>query len=137
MVVALALVISVSAWAVDTHCDVCGMSIPDHARNHLVLKAADPAAKELHVCSVPCARKARKHDQSLSRIDIADFNHPESFLSGERAFVLIQSRKVKADLGELTMPPYVVGFGTKKEAEAAQAKYGDGTVVEGIEGALK
>jgi len=118
-------------------CDICGMTIPDRARNHVTLTSAESEAKQLHVCSLSCVKKARKHDPKLSKAEIADFHHPETMLSGDRAFFLIQSQKIKADMGEMAMSPYVAGFKTKKEAEAAKAKYGDGVVVQGTENAFK
>lgn len=131
------LTLAVSAWAAEIHCDICGMTIPERARNHVVLKSAEPNAKVMHLCSLSCVRKARKHDPKLSKAEIADFNRPEAMLPGDKAFFLIQSQKIKADMGEMAMAPYVVGFRTKQEAEAAKAKYGDGIVVEGAENAFK
>ncbi|MGK5086970.1 nitrous oxide reductase accessory protein NosL [Bdellovibrionota bacterium FG-2] len=129
--------LSIAVWASDNHCDVCGMIIPEHAKNHIVLHGSDSSAKGYHICSASCARKIRKNDPKLSKSEVADFNHPDSFLSGNKAFFLIQSQNIKSDMGEMAMPPLIAGFQTKKEAEAARTKYGDGVVVEGFENALK
>lgn len=131
----VSVLFAVSAWAADTRCDICGMAIPDHARNHLILKSTH--AKEFHTCSLSCVRKAKRHDPTLSQAEVVDFNHPEKWLSGEKAFFLIQSEKIKVDLGEMAMPPYIAAFRTQKEAEAARVKYGEGRVVQGLENALK
>ena len=37
----------------------------------------------------------------------------------------------------MAMPPIAAAFATKKEADVAQKKYGDGTVVLGLENALQ
>ena len=137
MLVALLLAIASAASAAEIHCDICGMTIPDHAKNHLLLKTGAADAKQLHVCSLSCVRKARKHDSTLTQSAIADFNHSDSMLPGEKAFVLIQSQKIRADMGEMAMPPFAAGFRTRREAEAAREKYGDGAVVEGLENAFK
>lgn len=133
----LAGLIAVAVHAAETNCDICGMKIPGRARNHMVLMKSEPGEKSLHVCSLGCARKARKHDPKFTRAEIADFHRPESMLAGDKAYLLIRSEKIKADMGEMAMAPYVAGFRTKKEAEAARAKYGDGVVVEGVENLFK
>lgn len=127
---------SISAIAQDLHCDICGMKIAANSKNHLVLQGG-AGSKEYHLCSVSCVRKARKYDPKLSEIKIVDFNRPETFIEGKKAFFLIESQKIKTELGEMAMPPFVVGFRSKNEAEVVQAKYGDGWVVEGVENAIK
>lgn len=133
----LAGLFAVGVHAAETNCDICGMKIPDRAKNLMVLMKNEPGAKPLHVCSLGCARKARKHDSTFIRAEIADFNRPESMLAGDKAYFLIQSAKIQSDMGEMAMAPYVAGFKTRKEAETAKAKYGDGLVVEGLENVLK
>ncbi|MCM2279876.1 MAG: nitrous oxide reductase accessory protein NosL [Oligoflexia bacterium] len=131
------LMLSSVALAAQLHCDVCGMTIPEKARHYIMLKAPAGAPKPLHVCSASCLKKAKKGEPKYTQADFADFNHPEKFVSGDKAFFLIKSSKIKADLGEMAMPPYIGAFSTKAEAEAAKAKYGDGEVVQGLESALK
>lgn len=122
--------------AADLSCGVCGMSIPAGAKNHIVLKSSQ-AKTTLHVCSPTCARKAKKHDSTLAEAEVADFNHPGTSLPGSKAFFLIKSDKIKGDMGEMAMAPYAAAFATQEEALAAQKKYGDGKVVQGLEAALK
>lgn len=135
------VIAGLSQWviaATEMHCDICGMIIPDKAKNHIVLKKEnDKNAKVYHVCSKICLVTAKKNNPDHKKIEMVDFNHPEKFINGEKAFVLKGSEKIKADIGEMAMAPYLGAFSTKKEAEAAQKKYGDGHVVEGVENALK
>lgn len=125
------------SWGADIKCDVCHMTIPQNARHHIILKNDNPAKTPLHICSLSCVLKARKFDSKYSKIDIADFNHPEKFLNGETAFFLIKSSKIKSDLGEMAMPPYLAAFATKEEAKSVHTKYGDGEVTQGFESVLK
>lgn len=126
------------AFAAQTrNCDVCGMIIPEKARNHVVLKNEDSNKKSLHVCSFGCVQKGQKYDSKYKIIEVANFNQPDQFLDADQAFFLIKSKKIKPDLGNFVMPPYFGAFKTQKEAEAAKEKYGDGAVVEGIENAMK
>lgn len=129
---------NILALASDTHCEVCHMLIPQNARSHVVLATGksheDP---HLHVCSVSCVAKAKKNGFKYTRVEIIDFNHPEKFLDGHKAFFIVNSKKIKADMGDMAMPPYFAAFATKKEAEAAQKKYGDGALAQGFEEALK
>ncbi len=131
------LSLSISALAADLHCSICSMKIPQSSKNHLVLKNLDPKKPSLHACSLSCATKARKYDPKYAQIEVSNFNHPDEFLSGEKAFFLMKSEKIQADLGPMAMLPYFGAFSTKAEAEAAQKKYGDGVIVQGFEGALK
>ncbi len=133
----VALGLSFSTWAADFKCSVCSMKIPEHAKNHILLRNQDPHLSPLHVCSIFCAKKAKKYDPKYSKAEVTDFNHPDKTLSAEKAFFLKKSEKIKADLGELAMSPYWGAFSTKAEAQAAQKKYGDGEVVLGFEEALK
>ena len=73
-------------------CDVCGMPIGLHGRNHIVLLETS-GKKTLHVCSPICARKIRKYDATYSKVEVTDFNHPENKLQGNKAYFLIQSSK--------------------------------------------
>lgn len=128
------------AFAAQTrNCDVCGMIIPEKAKNHIILKNEDSNKKSLHVCSFGCVRKGQKYDSKYTRIEVANFNQPDQFLASDKAFFLIKikSEKIKSDLGNFVMPPYFGAFKTQKETEAAKEKYGDGAVVEGIENAMK
>ncbi|MBI2608767.1 MAG: hypothetical protein HYW47_04110 [Deltaproteobacteria bacterium] len=131
------MLLSLSIWAVDIDCDVCGMVIKDKAPNHFILKKAVASEKALNACSIPCVKKAKKSSAQYTKIEVPDFNHPGKFLDGEKAFFLIKSKNVKKDLGDMVMPPHVVAFTTKEEALASQKKYGDGEVVQGLEKALK
>lgn len=123
--------------AADVDCDVCGMKIEQKGRNHILLKNEVATQKTLHVCSIPCLQKARKHDSKYTKMEMVDFNNSEKWISGEKAFFLIKSKKIKVALGEMVMPPYIGAFATKKEANTALQKYNDGTLVQGFENALK
>ena len=90
-----------------------------------------------HVCSLSCTKKTLKHDSSYNEIEVPDFNHPEKNLPGESAFFLIKSERIRNDLGDKVMGPYFGAFSTQVEADAAQKKYGDGTVVKGMQDAIK
>ena len=125
---------SVLAVATNFTCDVCGMTVPN--RTEIVLKDPTPGAKALHVCSLSCFRKARKLKEYFSA-DVANFNHPDKLLPADNAYFLIKSEKIKPDLGELAMPPYFGAFATKKDADAAQVRYGYGQVVQGLNEAIK
>lgn len=129
--------LSLLAWAGEQICQVCNMKIPEGSRHHIILKSEIPAKAPLHVCSISCVLKARKHDPKYVKVEVADFNHPEKFLRGEKAFVLIKTDKIKEDLDSMAMPPYFAAFPTKADAEKAKAKYGEGSIVEGFENALK
>jgi len=132
-----ALYLSVSFAAADINCDVCGMKIEQRGRNHMLLKHVQTDKKTLNVCSIPCLLKARKHDSQYTKVEIINFNNPEKFLAGDKAFFLVKSKKIKAALGDMVMPPHVVALSTKKEADAVLKKYPDGTIVQGFENALK
>ena len=124
------------AGAGELHCGVCGMTLPENAKNHIILKSKGKK-EPLHVCSPSCAHKAKKYDPSLTEADVVDFDHPGKSLDGNKAFFLIKSEKIKTDMGEMAMAPYAAAFGTKEEALAAQKKYGDGKVVQGLKEAFK
>ncbi len=126
-----------SSWAAELKCDVCGMPIHDHGRNHVVLSGDSSDLKPMHVCSPACAKKVRKHDAKYSKAEVTDFNHPDKTIPGDKAYFLIQSSKIKSDMGADVMAPFAAAFATKEEAEAAKAKYGDGVVVQGAENAFK
>ena len=118
-------------------CAVCGMNLEEHARNHIQLSRKSDSQQRMHVCSLACAKKALKHDAGYDVVEVQDFNHPEKTLSGDSAFFLIKSEKIRSDLGDMVMSPYFGAYASKAEADNAQKKYGDGTVVEGIKNALK
>ncbi len=124
--------LSLSSWAKGIDCNICGMLIEDNAPNHFILTEKEP----VHACSIPCVNKAKK-GVPTAKIQISDFNHREKLLDGSRSFFLIGSKNIKKDMGDMVMPPYVAAFSTKVEAVAAQKKYGDGRVVEGIDAVLK
>lgn len=125
------------AVAAGMSCAVCGMDLTEQARNHILLSGKSATKSPLHTCSLACTKKALKNDAGLDVIEVRDFNHPEKTVSGDLAFFLIKSEKIKSDLGDMVMGPYFAAFSTKAEAEAAQKKYGDGTVVLGIKNAIK
>ncbi|MBI2521874.1 MAG: hypothetical protein HYV97_15770 [Bdellovibrio sp.] len=130
-------VIACSAMAAGRVCSVCGMPLAEHAKNLFVLQT-EPAAKEpLHVCAISCLKKAVKHDPRYKKIEVADFNHPEKLLAGDKAFFLLKSTKIKADIGENVMAPYFGAFATEAEALEAQKKYGEGVILQGVENAIK
>lgn len=129
----LAFLITTSVIAADLKCGICGMKIPENAKNHIILKHD---SQTLHICSPVCALKAKKYDSKFTQADIADFNHPEHMLSGTKVSCLVKSEKIKEDIGSLAMAPHLACFVSKNEAEVAQKKYGDGTVIEGFENAL-
>ena len=79
----------------------------------------------------------RKYDSSYSQVQVIDFNHPDKIIQGDKAYFLIQSSKIRPDMGENVMAPYAGAFGSKEEADAAQKKYGDGVVVKGADNAFK
>lgn len=125
------------AWAGEFKCQVCNMRIPEGSRHHIVLKHEVSAKEPLHVCSLSCVFKARKHDPKYAKVEVADFAHPEKFIAGEKAFMLIKTGKIKDDLDSMVMPPYFAAFPTRADAEKAKARYGEGIIVEGFENALK
>ena len=125
------------SWAIDTNCSVCGMTISEDSRNHILLKKEASEPTPLHICSASCAHKAKKHDPKLTQSQVSDFNHPDRFIPGDQAFFLIKSDKIKADLGPRAMPPYFGAFATKAEADVAQKKYGDGEIVQGFDNVVK
>lgn len=126
----------IAAQAAELKCDVCGMQISEHGRNHVILKSIS-GKKSQHVCSPICARKLRKYDADYAKAEVTDFNHTEKMLQGDKAYFLIQSSKIKSDMGENVMAPYAAAFSTKEEADVAQKKYGDGVVVKGADNAFK
>lgn len=126
-----------AAFAKTLTCDVCGMYVAEHARNHVAFHTSSTADKAMHVCSPSCAHKFRKHSPNYSQVEVTNFNHPEKTLDGSKAFFLIQSSKIKADMGENVMAPYAAAFVSQEEADAAKVKYGDGVVVQGSESAFK
>ncbi len=122
--------------AAETSCHVCSMKILDTSRQHFLVQ--ETAGKEpLHVCSVTCLHKFKKFNPKISNIEISNFNDPSKFLKADKTFFLVKSEKIKEDMGSMAMPPIAAAFATKKEAETAQKKYGDGTIVLGLEEALK
>ena len=125
------------SFAADINCDVCGMKIEQKGRNHMLLKHDEADKKTLNVCSIPCLLKARKHDSQYTKVEMINFNNPEKFLAGDKAFFLVKSKKIKADLGDMVMPPHIVALSTKKETDAVLKKYDDGTIVQGFENVLK
>lgn len=124
-------------FASEIKCGICSMKISEQSRNHIILKSEISGKEPLHVCSLSCVHKARKYDAKYTKSEVSDFNHPEKFLPGEKAFFLVQSKKIKTDLGAMAMVPYFGAFDKKEEADSAQKKYGDGIVVQGIENALE
>ena len=131
----IGFLITLSSIAAGLKCEICGMLIEENGRNHIHLEHESKPG--LHVCSPTCASKARKYDAKFNKSEVRNFNKPEQVLVGEQAFFLAKSEKIKADMGKLAMAPYLAAFATKTKAEAAQKKYGDGQVVEGLENALK
>ena len=129
-------ILCASALASETACDVCSMKISENSRQHFLVQAPALAKKPLHVCSVICLRKINT-SLKPSTIEVSEFNHPQKFLKADKAFFLVKSEKIKGDAGPLAMPPIVAAFATKKEAESAQKKYGDGHIVLGLENALQ
>ncbi len=125
------------AIASEIKCGICSMIISEQSRNHIVLKIEISGKEPLHVCSLSCVHKARKYDPKYTKVEVSDFNHPEKFLPGEKAFFLVQSKKIKADLGAMALAPYFGAFDRREEADSAQKKYGDGIVVQGFENALE
>lgn len=113
------------------------MKIPDGVRIHLILKSGAPGAEPRHLCSLSCAKKLRKHDPSLTRAEVVDFNHPDRFLASDQVFLLIGTDKLRGDVGGGVMAPYAAGFGTREEAEAQRRKYGEGQIIQGLENLLK
>jgi len=132
----LVVVFCVFARGDSLKCSACNMTIPDKARNHIILTSEDASKPPLHVCSLSCALKARKYDSKYSKVKVVDFNRPEELISGDRAYFLLKSSKIKGDLGELAMPPYFGAFEKESEVQAAIKKYGDGVVVQGFEKAI-
>ncbi len=126
---------SISLFAEELKCAVCGMPLSEHAKNHIILKGTDKIP--MHVCSLSCVKKTLKHDSNYGEIEVPDFNHPEKMLSGDSAFFLIKSEKIRSDLGDKVMGPYFGSFSSHADADAAQKKYGDGSVVHGIQNAIK
>ena len=125
----------ISVFAAELKCAVCGMPLGEYSKNHIILKAK--GKEPMHVCSLSCAKKMLKHDPSYVEVLVRDFNHPEKTLSGEAAFFLVRSEKIKNDLGDNVMGPYFGSFSSEAEANAAQKKYGEGNVVKGIQNAIK
>jgi hypothetical protein len=130
------LIFQLCAWAADFSCDACGMKIAAQARNHVALKMESQETKTMHFCSLSCLKKAQKH-LPAGKVELSDFNHPERLIPAEKAFYLVNSEKIKAEMGDMVMPPYVGVFATRPEADAAQKKLGDGSIVQGLENVLK
>ncbi|HAZ14661.1 MAG: hypothetical protein A2X86_06235 [Bdellovibrionales bacterium GWA2_49_15] len=126
-----------SALGAGMTCSVCGMPVAESAKNHLMLQSESATKAPMHVCALSCLKKVVKHDSSYKKIEVADFNHPEKLLPGDKAFFLLKSTKIKSDIGENVMPPYFGAFATEDEAKTAQAKYGEGLIVQGVENAIK
>lgn len=113
-------------------CGVCNMMIHEDAPNHIILRHEDSKKEPLHLCSLPCVLKAEKYDSHYSKFEFVDFDHRDKKVSGDRAFFLKGSKKIKEQLGDMVMPPYFAAFDSQTQAEAAQKKYG-GWVVSGFE----
>ena len=126
---------AISVFAAELKCAVCGMPISDHAKNHILMNGNDKAP--MHVCSLSCVKKTLKHDSNYTKVEVADFNDPEKMISADAAFFLIKSENIKSDLGDKVMGPYFGAFSSQAEATAAQKKYGDGSVIQGIQNAIK
>ncbi|MEK6704174.1 MAG: hypothetical protein AABZ06_00125 [Bdellovibrionota bacterium] len=124
------------SFAGDHKCGVCNMKIGEQSKHHVVLSDEAGSKAPLHVCSLSCVNKARKHDSGYSKSQVSDFNNPEKLLPGEDAFFLMKSEKIKQDLDDMAMPPFFGAFKTKAEADAAKKKYGDGVIVKGLGAAL-
>lgn len=131
------IIFSLLAHAADLKCDVCGMPISEHGCNLVTLSSSAAGDKPMHVCSPTCAHKLQKHAPQYSKAEVTDFNHTEKVLTGDKAYFLMQSSKIKSEMGPNVMAPYAAAFATKEEAEAAKAKYGDGVVVQGSDDAFK
>lgn len=123
--------------AAELKCDVCGMPIRENGRNLIVLRNNSQNTKSMHSCSPICAHKLQKYSPEYNKVEVRNFNHTGEVLSGDKAYFLIQSAKIKSDMGENVMAPYAAAFNTKEEAEAAQKKYGDGVIVKGAINAFK
>ncbi|MBI3017167.1 MAG: nitrous oxide reductase accessory protein NosL [Deltaproteobacteria bacterium] len=126
-----------TVFTAETRCNVCSMNISQNSRQHFVVQEESLGKEPFHVCSVICLRKLKQFNSKLSNIEVALFNDPLKFIKSEKAFFLVKSEKIKADAGPMAMPPIAAAFATKKEADTAQKKYGDGTVVLGFENALQ
>lgn len=140
VILILGISFSFFVQAADFKCDICGMPINEHGRNHIILRSSSPnndTDKPMHVCSPSCAHKLQKHAVQYCKAEVTDFNHPDKILSGDVAYFLIQSSKIKSDMGANVMAPYAAAFSTKEEAEAAKKRYGDGIVVQGSANAFK
>ena len=126
-----------TVFAAETRCNVCSMNISENSRQHFVVREESLGKEPLHVCSVICLRKIKQFNSKISNIETSLFNDPLKFAKSDKAFFLVKSEKVKSDAGPMAMPPIAAAFATKKEADVAQKKYGDGTVVLGLENALQ
>ncbi|MEK6623322.1 MAG: nitrous oxide reductase accessory protein NosL [Bdellovibrionota bacterium] len=126
-----------SALAAGTVCSVCGMPLAEHAKNRIVVQTETASKEPLHMCALSCLKKTIKHDPRYTKIQVADFNHPDKLIAGDKAFFLLKSTKIKTDIGENVMAPYFGAFATEEEAQTAQKKYGEGVVLQGVENALK
>ncbi len=126
-----------TALPAETHCNVCSMKILENSRQHFLVRDESLGKEPLHICSVTCLHKIKQFNSKISNIEVAQFNEPLKFLKADKAFFLVKSEKIKDDAGSMVMPPIAAAFTTQKEAQAAQKKYGDGTIILGLENALK
>lgn len=137
MVFNLGLFLAPPLYAEGQKCAICNMPLEKHAKNDISALSRDPTKPAMHLCSLPCLKKLLNHDPSYQTIEVADFNHPDRRIPGDKAFFLIKSEKIKSDITGPVMGPYFGAFASREDAETAKKKYSEGLVVEGISNAIK
>ena len=121
-----------SALAAGTVCSVCGMPLAEHAKIGLV--QTETASKNLYICPF-LSQKTIKHDPRYTKIQVADFNHPDKLIAGDKAFFLLKHKKSRQTL-EKTMAPYFGALPQKKRPDSPKEIWGR-VVIQGVENALK
>ena len=120
-----------SSWGFDAaaagtlECPICGMHFKATARTSFL---AQYEKKPLNLCSFACATKLSDR-QSGATFQVLDFASG-NLIDAEKAFFLIKSKNLLKEL-EFDMPPSVVAFAQKAQAQAKQKAIGDGEVING------
>lgn len=112
-------------------CDICRMKVD--ARTHFE-GIEQENKKPVHFCSFICAHQYRRKD-AKAPLSVYDFGTGKK-VNADKAFFLVKSKNIANELG-FGMPPLVVGFVTKADADKVQKRLADGNVVEGFNAVQK
>ncbi|NBX93159.1 MAG: hypothetical protein EB120_04975 [Proteobacteria bacterium] len=112
-------------------CVICGMDVKPGSKTQFTVVESQ---EERRFCSLACVDSYLKR-KPTREVYVFDYGSGEKIPASDAVFIA-RSEKLLKEL-EFEMPPTVIGFTNKEDAEKHQKRLGDGKLIQGFEALRK